>query len=815
LIDMRRSLSKLLLVAGAAAGLALVGLLVVRASPGTIAAALAGGGWPLVIAVVYRGLPLVLNTLGWRALMPGGAGRPRFRVLLRLRWIGEAVNALLPVAQVGGDLARARLLAAEGMSGSASTAIMVVDITTAAATQVVFTLLGLAALALGAPEALPHLARTGSIVVAAVVSGGSAIALLAVARLGVRRMVEVLPMRARTGRFATRLTTGAAGIDRALTTVLAQRRELAASSLWHLAAWLAQVGETWVVMALLGHHISWVAALAIESLAATARGAAFVVPGGLGVQEGALVLVAGAFGVDLPTALALGLIKRGRELVIGLPAMVAWSLAERHAVGRFLRRRNMDGKGKSRASAAVSSSGARSAGPARLRVGVLVDLHWRPTAGGHVKTWERLAAASAGLDGVQQPGAPPASAAADLDLTVHFLGKADAVHAIGPHVQYRIHKPLISSARVPFLSHVPDHTDLAPYNPRLAALLREYDVIHTTDGTFTSARTAARVARRHQIPLVNSVHTTTPFYTRVFTAATVERLAGKGRLARALLGRWDLAGMAEARMQRRLDDHLRACAFVLASRSDDRLRLAGLLGPERVGLLRRGIDHTLYDPRHRDRAWLEGALGVPRGRRLVISVGRLDGIKNVLVLAQAVRVLLDRGVGVHLLCPGQGADRDAVMALLGEHVTCPGVLDPETLARAYASADVCAQPAVIEELSNAVLEAGSSGLPLLVAESSGSGRFVVDGVTGVVVKSSTASEWAAALEPLLGDAERREGMGRAARQWSLKHVPTWRQVLLEDLLPAWRAAAAGARAAGAPDGEKAERDPSRIAQNQT
>src|SRR4029077_19718593 len=96
-------------------------------------------------------------------------------------------------------------------------------------------------------------------------------------------------------------------------------------------------------------------------------------------------------------------------------------------------------------------------------------------------------------------------------------------------------------------------------------------------------------------------------------------------------------------------------------------------------------------------------------------------------------------------------DREALVALLGDRVTCPGVLAPETLARAYASADLCAQPAVIEELSNAVLEASSSGLPLLVGDTSGSARFLIDGETGLVVRGSTAGEWAAALGALLDD----------------------------------------------------------------
>src|SRR4029077_20767668 len=129
----------------------------------------------------------------------------------------------------------------------------------------------------------------------------------------------------------------------------------------------------------------------IESLAAAARGAAFVVPGGIGVQEGALVAVSAAFGVAAPTALALGIIKRGRELLVGAPAIVAWAVAERHTIARMWRREPMKDRRQFERSV-TSPTLAVSTRPPRLRVGVLVDLHWSPTAGGHVKTWEKLAA---------------------------------------------------------------------------------------------------------------------------------------------------------------------------------------------------------------------------------------------------------------------------------------------------------------------------------------------------------------------------------------------------------------------------------------
>ncbi|MGH7005433.1 MAG: hypothetical protein ACREIP_15945, partial [Alphaproteobacteria bacterium] len=96
--------------------------------------------------------------------------------------------------------------------------------------------------------------------------------------------------------------------------------------------------------------------------------------------------------------------------------------------------------------------GAASSEP--LRVAVLVDLYWTPAAGGHVKFWERAAAGAAGLPG--------------LDLTVYFAAEADGEHPIAANVRYRLLRPVFTTKRVPFLAHVPDHTDLAPYHPRLA-----------------------------------------------------------------------------------------------------------------------------------------------------------------------------------------------------------------------------------------------------------------------------------------------------------------------------------------------------------
>jgi glycosyltransferase involved in cell wall biosynthesis len=414
-----------------------------------------------------------------------------------------------------------------------------------------------------------------------------------------------------------------------------------------------------------------------------------------------------------------------------------------------------------------------------LRVGVLVDLALAADAGGHVKIWQRLAEAAAHRAG-------------DLDLTVHFSGAREEQRAVADNVRYLIHRPRFSSARLaPLIGYVPAHTDLASFHPGVAARLLGYDVLHTTDGCFAFARTAAQVARRRGLPLVNSMHTDNAGYAELFTAQLVGSLVGSGRVGRLLLDRLRVAERAGAAMRRRLTQHQRQCAFVLASKPSDAAVIARQLPAARVGLLRRGLDHHHFHPALADRRWLERGLGVPPGRIVVLLVGRLDRSKNVRVLADALRALAAAGAPVQLVAAGEGPERAYLSEQLGERATCLGALDSDRLARLYASADLFALPSVLDETSNATLEALASGLAVAVSEHSG--RLVVDGESGVVVRGGDVAAWTAALRPLVEDGALRARLGRAARLYATTHVPSWSDVLAEDLWPFWERAAAERR----------------------
>ena len=276
------------------------------------------------IILVHIG-QLTFCALAWRTLLSNSAGglQPRFATLFGLRWIRESIDSLLPVAQVGGELAAARLLARNGLNLPIAGASIIADVTIETLTQAVFTLIGLALIfALADPGDIAHWAALGFAIAVAF----AALAVFA-QRWGGVRLFERLLLAIAERMGWTRLE-GVAGLDAALSDVYRLRGRLAVAGLHHLAAWSLGAAEVWIAAKALGHPVDAGQAYVIESLAQAVRSVAFFVPGALGIQEGGFVVVAGLFGVPVDAAISISLTKRVRELALGLPGLAAWQIAE-------------------------------------------------------------------------------------------------------------------------------------------------------------------------------------------------------------------------------------------------------------------------------------------------------------------------------------------------------------------------------------------------------------------------------------------------------------------------------------------------------
>ena len=292
------------------AGIGAIIALVLYQGVGDVAAAIAAVSWGLVFVILSRLVPIALDGYVWRFLFPRNTMRP-IALLLWARWIGEGVNTLMPAFQVGGALVRTRLLVLRGFQGKTVGASVVVDLTLSTLTQLLFTLVGVGLL----------LSHYGHNDIAKGAGAGVGLGLVLVIffcffqHRGLFSYLVGLVSRVAKGRDWVKAVGGAEALDEAIRALYRRRWALTFNATGQMIAWTLGAVEIWL-------------ALLLESLIMAVRAAAFFVPGAVGVQEGAFVLLGAVIGIGPEVALALSLIKRVRELVIGAPALIAWQVAE-------------------------------------------------------------------------------------------------------------------------------------------------------------------------------------------------------------------------------------------------------------------------------------------------------------------------------------------------------------------------------------------------------------------------------------------------------------------------------------------------------
>lgn len=296
--------------------------------------AFTAGGWAILLICLWRFIPLFCDAQGWVQLF-GGTWRPSWLRSLWYRWIGEGVNTLLPVGQLGGDVVRARLAIKAGAGGAMAGATSIFDIILGLAAQctLVMVAIGLVLTKHDMNDATVALSLT------AVALVGGVFVLYWLPRMG---LVTFL-VRAATSwsdNPTVQMVNGrAARVQAAIMDLYGRRKDLLFGYFWRVAGCTLRVFETWFALKILGHDVGFEDAFVIESLINIVRTMSFAIPGGLGVQEGGLVLFGAIVGISPEVALALAVVKRMREAVIGLPAVLGWTIMEANGLRNLLPRR--------------------------------------------------------------------------------------------------------------------------------------------------------------------------------------------------------------------------------------------------------------------------------------------------------------------------------------------------------------------------------------------------------------------------------------------------------------------------------------------
>ncbi len=315
---------------GTVVGVALAAWLLANYGVREIADLLRRAGWGIVAVVLFHWTQILFSALAWRTIAQPLQPQPAIGEFVTLRWIREGVNALLPVAHVGGGIVAARLLHRRGFRLSHTVAGSVGDITMEVLTQILFTLIGLALLVLlvgesGVPGYVLGVTAVTLVAAAGVVAGQ---------RFGMAGLLERGIMRL-SRRFGWTSPGEIAGLDANLDVLYRAPGPLLLACFHHSVSWLLGGIEVCLALYLLGHSVGFAEGMVIESLGQALRGAGFAVPGAIGVAEGGFVIVCHLFGLAPEVAIALSLMKRLREVALGVPALFAWHLLERRPARRL------------------------------------------------------------------------------------------------------------------------------------------------------------------------------------------------------------------------------------------------------------------------------------------------------------------------------------------------------------------------------------------------------------------------------------------------------------------------------------------------
>jgi glycosyltransferase involved in cell wall biosynthesis len=164
-----------------------------------------------------------------------------------------------------------------------------------------------------------------------------------------------------------------------------------------------------------------------------------------------------------------------------------------------------------------------------------------------------------------------------------------------------------------------------------------------------------------------------------------------------------------------------------------------LLGFERLQVVARGVDNTLYSPEHRSES-LRAQWGALPSTLVLLSVGRLAAEKNLDLVVASYRQVCANKIDCKLVFVGDGPYRNVLQAQCPDAVFA-GFKTGNDLARHYASADLFLFPSLTETFGNVTLEAMSSGLPVVAYEHAAARDLITPEVQGALVPCGDASQF--------------------------------------------------------------------------
>ena len=247
---------------------------------------------------------------------------------------------------------------------------------------------------------------------------------------------------------------------------------------------------------------------------------------------------------------------------------------------------------------------------------------------------------------------------------------------------------------------------------------------------------------------------------------------------------WDLADSLGQSRKRRLVRRalsLATCEFIAVSQAikawlEEDVRIC-----RPVTQIYNGVDTELFRA-DGDRGALRRELGLSANSMLIGIVARLDPIKDHPTLLRAFAGIANRHPDAHLVVAGDGPARPALerhgvrqVHFLGSRSDIPDLLR---------GLDLFVLTSLNEGISNTILEAMASGLPVVASRVGGNPELVREGVDGMLFPAGNVENLAKCLDRYLGDENSRRKHGKNARERALEKFSV--QAMVAQYEEVWR-----------------------------
>ncbi len=312
----------------AALGLALAFYFVAYVGLGAVFSAAVAIGWSGFAILILCALGLFpLLGAAWTVLPPESSIAD-LRVFVWARMVRDAATEVLPFSQLGGIVFGARAAIVHGVAPPLAFGSMIVDVTAELLAQIAYIALGLLILTARAPQSSLAAPQTKYFVLGFLLAALAGGLFLALQRQGHRLTLKL------AARLLPGAVAAAAAVGDTLDAIYRSPVRVGLSAALHLTGWIAAAIGTFIAFRLMGSRVGFATVVAIESMICATRSAAAFVPNALGVQEAAYAVLSPLFGVGADIGLAVSLLKRARDIAIGVPILLIWQAVEgRRALG--------------------------------------------------------------------------------------------------------------------------------------------------------------------------------------------------------------------------------------------------------------------------------------------------------------------------------------------------------------------------------------------------------------------------------------------------------------------------------------------------